>query len=154
MRYVLPPRHDVDDPRFQIHTLVISGTGDEKEWEIEHPESCPLVCAWWPGAGEVYAAQDADRLGFFGSDDRAGHHDCYVGWEAAQIGLDDLDFTLGAALGAPDDGTPCREWERWRSLPPGRYEIEGWYTPGGFAGSEPIDPDGGLVYLGPAKETP
>jgi hypothetical protein len=133
--------------RWQPHVLAITEPyPGQKEWEVEHPACCPSVCDWWPGAAEtVEEERRSGRIHF-----AVERHDCYVAWELSMAGLDSLDLTSSTWPG----GFRYAPAEPWRYLKPGRYLIEGWYTPGGWAGSEPVDADGGLTLLGPYVRTP
>lgn len=146
-RRELPREHN---PRLQPHVLVIHDVGDgEKEFEIEHPETCPRVCLWSPTMAELVVQEkrreESSGIPMIAFDSL----DCLVEYEVSNAGLDSLD--LGAD--PPDDGTyqPASPWamDRWRQLPPGRYLIEAWYQGGGWAGADWQDPDGGLALIGP-----
>lgn len=127
------------------HVLVVVDP-DSGDWEIEHPETCPLVCDWWPGADKANRVFPVER------------HTCYVAFEIAHNGLDSLTVVShrerdgdGWRDVAPVDlNDPESPFEaEWRRLRPGRYLIEGWWTPQGWAGTEPVDADGGLTLIGP-----
>lgn len=110
--------------------------GGEKGYEVIHPVDCPRGCYWLPGL----PFKVGEGSGMIGEYPPETHH-CYIQYELDGAGLDSLEaseLTGGTHL---DD---------WKKLPPGRYIIEGWYTPGGWAGSEPVEPEGGLTLLGPA----
>lgn len=130
------------------HVLVVTG-GDvyEKDYEIEHPADCARSCPWWPTVdaadclilgGDWHVAPQGYR------DD--GAPDCYVEWEVANAGLDCL---AGEVYGLTVDGI-----DGWRALPSGRYLIEGWYQPPGWAGGYPIDADGGVCLTGLERPRP
>lgn len=90
------------DERVTKHFLVITGEGDEKDFELEHDAACPK---------EVVTDTDLGGQGtsYF-------EYTCLVGGLVRDMGIDFLE------------GTPARagEVDAWRSLPPGRYELEGW----------------------------
>lgn len=141
----LPP---ADDPRRQTHVLVVEGdTPEERSWEIEHSRCCPRVCRWWPGAREQVAMDDGmfDGLPPLAMDE----HDCLVEWELINAGLDSMS---GEVDGVYYDGMPLGPHLGWRAMPPGRYLVEGFYEPGGWAGAEPVDPGGGIILLGREEE--
>jgi hypothetical protein len=127
------------------HVLVVSGDEDDKEWEVEHPDECARACPWWPEAVAQIADLHPLADGWIGFDTKSGIHLCLVEHEIENNSLDSLfgEFD-GASIEGLGDG--------WKALPAGRYLIAGWYTPGGWAGANPIDPDGGLELLG--RETP
>lgn len=113
------------------HVLVLGDRYDDgRDWEVEHPPDCGRACPWWPEACTGL------RGGFEGTPT------CYVEWEIDGAGLDSLSGEV-YGIQVESDG--------WRSLPDGRYLLEGWYTPQGWAGSEPIDADGGLILVGPER---
>lgn len=151
-------------PRIKIknlpHVLVIAGGDGEKEWEVEHPVSCPLVCDWSPWLSDYWAGdpQHSD-FAFVGGpslEGDPGHHACYVEYEVVYNGLDSLDIhsppddvDFGPYLD-PDHVRSSEYEAEWRRLRPGRYLIEGWYHNGvgcGDYGGQG-DPDGGLTLLG------
>lgn len=134
---------DKYNPRFQPHILTITEQG---EFEVEHPEDCPIKCYWWPGAREYISESHPLTAELAG----AGEHDCYVGWELANVGLDTLDLGLeddeDESLIVDPEHVPASQWEPfWKSLRPGRYLIEGWYEPGVSTPNGPAEPDGGLT---------
>lgn len=115
--------------------IYVEEDGGETGYEVTHPVDCPVACPWWPGA-----PFDDEPVGIAVAHE---HRLCYVEWEIENVGLDSLDVSeVVTTFGTHIDA--------WKHLPPGRYLIEGWYHPGGWAGSEPVDPDGGLVLLGPS----
>ena len=143
------------NPRLQPHVLVITGNEpEERDYTVEHPDCCPLVCYWTTTA----IRQEAARM--FGEDPSPddepdpGQRDCYVQYEVEGAGLESIDVSeppAGVELDPPDySSLPWRRDGDWRRLRPGRYLIEGWFTLFCWAGSEPIDADGGLTLLGPA----
>lgn len=142
------------------HVLTISGdTPEDREYEVDHPEACPLVCYWWPDARLSVAAGTYDYT--FGPPtwDSArvfdGVPECYVRHEIENVGLDCLDGELLYEFPPhPEEG----QWgiERWRRLPPGRYLLEGWWHDGygtGELGGQG-DADGGLALLGREGDLP
>jgi len=145
------------NPRMQPHVLVITGTtADEREYEIEHPDCCPIVCYWTPHMRETVEreksiAKTKGHIGF-GWDDGNGHRDCYVQYEIDNCGLD----TLNLGEDPPDDGTytPPSQWstDDWRRLPPGRYIIEAWFHQGrGLMEWGEDESEGGLTFVGLEK---
>jgi hypothetical protein len=146
------------DPRFQEHVLVIRALGDglepATEWEVEHPEDCPLKCFWWPGANDYLLELDSrpepERTGARGLV-AAGEHDCYVSYELDNIGLDTLGLSLvddqdESAIVNPAHASASEFEAFWHSLLPGRYAVEGWYEPSRSMGPYgDSDPDGGLI---------
>lgn len=133
-----------------VHVLVVSGDSpEEREYEIEHP-GCPEICDWGPTMGEMTMREtiaalyvDDDWAEDFDRDGRlVGRRNCYVQYEVENVGLETLEGPL-----LPEATADYRWSERWRLLAPGRYEIRGWYTPQGWAGSEPIEADGGIELL-------
>ena len=86
------------------HFLVILEKGED--WEIKHPDDCPMIKAWDGLDGEPIMV-----------------HDCLVGKIAEQTGIDD-EFTEWQG-----------RWS-WRDLPEGKYEITAWeHTYSNFYGS-------------------
>lgn len=141
-----------ENPRFLPHVLVITGdTAEEREFEIEHPEGCPVICYWSPHMADIVAQEKRDEAaGLLRLDSSSGHVDCYVQYEVENVGLDGL----GLGDDPPDDGTytPSSPFsmDGWRRLPPGRYLIEAWFTPPYTAGPYgEIEAEGGLTLLGP-----
>lgn len=151
------PPHNGPNPRMQPHVLVITGgTADEREYEIEHPDCCPVVCCWTPHMHVVVEREKriAKAQGIAGSrwDDGSGYRDCYVQYEVESVGLDSLN--LGED--APDDGTytPLTQWsmDDWRRLPSGRYVIEPWHRQGrGLMPWGEDESEGGLTFIGREK---
>lgn len=156
------PRWRPGDPP---HRLVISGVDayDGKGWEVFHPETCGRACHWWPGAGDDIfrdrwwrvVEEDTARVPRIRND---GHWQCHVQYELDNNGLDSLSLDCDPPIEL-DDPTEVGEWNNggtwlpryaaeWTRLPAGSYAISGWYTPWGWAGSEPVDPDGGLHLIG------
>jgi hypothetical protein len=142
-----------EDPRFQPHVLVLRDPGDgfEKEWEIEHPDACPQMCAWWPEARQVVEEERRISAATFGLIPPwpAGDYDCYVRYELVNNGLDSLDiYSLEGDEHFDHNHVATSRFEAgWHRLRPGRYVIEGWFTPFYWAGSEPCDADGGLTLV-------
>lgn len=141
-------------PRFLPHVLVITGdTADEREYEIEHPDGCPVVCHWSPHMREIVERMSRDaeegRTTFgSGSPD---FRDCYVQYEVEGVGLDGLD--LGDNPPGDCTYTPASKWsmDGWRRLPPGRYVIEAWHHQGtGLMPWGEDESEGGLNLIGPA----
>lgn len=136
-------------------TIVVDGDG-EKDWAVEHHEACPVVCNWSPWYSDYWNNRDGDaRTSINGaawdweSISDEGHHSCYVQYELDGNGIDSLDADSLDGDAHIDQGRePASRWEAdWYRLRTGVYVIEGWFTPSGWAGSEPIDADGGLTIL-------
>lgn len=124
------------------HVLVVhdfAADPGDREWEIEHPDGCPV---------EVYCGYEwVPWLGLMPY--RSTHLACYVQYEVDANGIDGL---------ADENG---REWRTWtyaeghdgldKTLPPGRYLIEGWWHDGAGMGEYggQGDADGRLTLLGP-----
>lgn len=142
------------DPRMQPHVLVITSTDDGSlDWEVEHPDACPSVCHWAPPVdGKPWFtkyADDRDPADLHYPDERAGYRDCLLAWQVSNMGIDLLDFGEHAEFADPDH-VPVSPFEApWHRLRPGRYLIEAWYTPGGWAGDY-YDADEGLTLIGAA----
>lgn len=141
VRVTVPgPQWPVDErPTMLPHVLVVEGHGDDKDAWIEHPEGCPRYCEWWPGAAEH--ANGDDPLTFRFDVETYG---CYVEWEVRYCGLDSIEGDVdGLHIGGPGG---------WRHLPSGRYRLEPWFQPFYWAGSNPVDADGGISLVG--RENP
>jgi hypothetical protein len=144
----------VGDPgRDAPHVLTITDPGDglEKEWDVEHPDTCARACLWSPLM--LNFVRDCNAL----SQDRRlveGDHVCYVAHVIEAIGLDTLNVdSLEGDAHLDPEWAPASPYEAdWHRLRPGRYLIEGWWTPFYWAGSEPIDADGGLTLIALAPE--
>jgi hypothetical protein len=97
--------------------------------EIEHPDGCPRLCAWWPGASVVAGCwADPEMYG------------CYVEYELQGCGLDSIEGEVdGISVSGPGG---------WRKLRPGRYILEPWFEPAYSTPNGWVEPSGGLSLVG------
>lgn len=149
------------DPNLLPHVLIITEPEPgEKEYEVEHNEGCPVACSWHP---TLYGHKwhdpfvSGEEVTYPYPDE--GQYTCYVQYELDANGIDSLGVVShresdgeggwrDVAPHADPNYVPATQFEpEWKRLRPGRYVIEGWFTPPGWAGSEPVDADGGLTII-------
>jgi hypothetical protein len=145
------------------HLLIITDLGDDgKEWEVVHPDECPVACTWYPPVnGEPWFAKyEREWIEDFPlPSTRDGQYTCYMRHELDGNGIDSLhvvEYRLRDDNGELRDVgefidptyIPSGRYEpEWMRLAPGRYTIEAWFTPAYWAG-EYVDADSGITLLG------
>lgn len=124
------------------HTLIVTDPGDGSglEWQVIHHS----LCQWGAFRSRFDYSDFFDpkplevpKLDFY--------RKCLIQHEIDNNGLDSLDVHTLDGDAHLNSGVELGPFEAdYKRLRPGRYKVVAWCTPQGWAGSEPVDADGGL----------